>query len=332
MEMVVMTSAPKRTVAAVLGALTLQALMIIAFAWPSARIAPRDLPLVVAGPQNQAAAVTGRLTAERPDAFTIARVADERAARDALADRKAYGAIVLTPAGPRVLVASAASPPVAQMLTQLAQRMSGAPQPAVQDVVPADRDDPRGTGFGAMALPLVITGIAGGVLLTVLISSIAWRLTGLITFAALGGLIIGWVAEDVLSIVGGSYLAVSGALGLSILAVAGTITGLAALLGRAGVALGALTLLVVGNPLSGAVSAPELLPRPWGAVGQWLPPGAGATLLRSVGFFDGARLAGPLTVLLAWGLAGILLTALGVLRRTGPDEPVAPASSMALSH
>jgi hypothetical protein len=57
-------------------------------------------------------------------------------------------------------------------------------------------------------------------------------------------------------------------------------------------------------------SAPELLPAPVGTIGQWLPPGAGASLLRSTAYFGGHGAAGHLIVLLAWiaaGLAAILI-------------------------
>ena len=64
--------------------------------------------------------------------------------------------------------------------------------------------------------------------------------------------------------------------------------GLGSLFGRVGLAVGALLALLLGNPLSGLNSAPEMLPSGWGALGQWLPQGATATLLRSTAFFDGA--------------------------------------------
>jgi hypothetical protein len=56
-------------------------------------------------------------------------------------------------------------------------------------------------------------------------------------------------------------------------------------------------------------SAPEMLPQPWGVVGQFLPPGAGGTLLRSVAFFDGAGAAVPGWVLAAWAGVGLVLAA-----------------------
>jgi hypothetical protein len=303
-----------RAIAAVVAAVAIQALMISAFGWPSARLAPRDVPIVVAGPQAATTAVAGKLAAERPGAFDITRVSDEAAARAALGDREAYGAIVVTPAGPRVLVASAGGPVLAQMLGRLAQQMSGGPAAAAEDVVPADGDDPRGAAFGSMVLPLILSGLVAGLLLTFLVSSIGWRLVGLAGFAILGGPSIADIVQGWLSVLPGDFLAVAGVAALAALAVAGTVTGLGAVIGRPGIGLAALTLVLLGNPLSGATSAPELLPEPWGAVGQALPPGAAATLLRSVAFFDGAGAAAPLTVLLIWAGAGVLLTVAGVFR------------------
>jgi len=81
------------------------------------------------------------------------------------------------------------------------------------------------------------------------------------------------------------------------------------LIGAGGLGLGVVLMIFVGNPFSGATSAPELLPAPAGAIGQWLPPGAGASLLRSTAYFGGQGAAGHLIVLAAWiaaGLAAIL--------------------------
>ena len=86
--------------------------------------------------------------------------------------------------------------------------------------------------------------------------------------------------------------------------------------GRAGLAIGALLLALVANPLSGATTAPEFLASPWREIGQLMPPGAGAQLVRSVSFFDGASSAGSWWVLAAWAAAGLLLLALP--RRSQP--------------
>jgi hypothetical protein len=70
-------------------------------------------------------------------------------------------------------------------------------------------------------------------------------------------------------------------------------------------------MIFIGNPFSGVTSAPQLLPTAVGHIGQWLPPGAGANLLRSTAYFHGHGAAGHLTVLLAWTVLGLGAVILG---------------------
>ena len=65
-----------------------------------------------------------------------------------------------------------------------------------------------------------------------------------------------------------------------------------------------LLFVILGNPAAGGAFARPLLPGFWGTVGGLLPPGAGVDLVRSVLFFDGARVLGPIVVLLGWALLG----------------------------
>jgi hypothetical protein len=74
-------------------------------------------------------------------------------------------------------------------------------------------------------------------------------------------------------------------------------------------------MMVIGNPFSAVSSAPELLPKPVGLIGQLLPPGAGGNLLRSTAFFGGAGGARHLAVLLAWAVLGLGAVWAGTLRR-----------------
>ena len=93
-------------------------------------------------------------------------------------------------------------------------------------------------------------------------------------------------------------------------------------MGAAGAGLGALLLVIVGNPLSGIATSPRLLPGPWGEFGQWLPTGAGGTLLRTVSYFPEASIAWPLTVLLIWaalGVAGVIFGRARVGRHRSAD-------------
>ena len=97
------------------------------------------------------------------------------------------------------------------------------------------------------------------------------------------------------------------------------------MLDRAGLALGAIVVFLVGNALSGVASAPELLPQPWGEVGQWLPIGAGGTLLRSVAYFDGNGGLVAAGVLGAYALVGLVLVLAGRRGTASPTAPVAAA-------
>jgi hypothetical protein len=322
-----MSRLPKATTLAVVIAVVivaLQALLVPLFAGPAANIGPRDLPIAVAGPAPAANQLAVQLTAAHPGAFDVRVVTDADAA---IRNRDVYGAIVLGPDGPALHVASAASPTVATLLTQATAALGqGRPVPVV-DVVPTDPDDPRGAGFGAGFLPLAITGMIAGILTFLLVKRRAARLLALGAFGALAGLTGAAVQQYWLGVLPGDYLANAAVMGLFAIAVAGTIAGLAAVLDRGGLALGALTVFLVGNALSGVSSAAELLPQPWGAVGQFLPIGAGSTLLRSVAYFDGNGAATAVWVLSAYAIGGLLLVAAG-RRGLAPTSPeVAPGTS-----
>lgn len=290
--------------------------MLIAFAWPAARTEPRDLPLGVAGPAAATGQIAGALNQNAPGAFEIHEYADRAAAVDAIENRDVYGAIVAGQGGPEILTASTRGPVVAQVLTQMAGRLAAAEDrtPTVTDVVPLSADDPRGAGLAAGALPLVLGGIIAAVALARLLPSGIRRIRGAVGFAVTGGLALAAVLQFWLGSLEGNYWANSGVIAFSIAATSVAILGLEWLLGTVGLALGAATMMLLGNPLSGMTSAPEMLPTGWGTVGQLLPPGAAGTMLRAVAFFDGANITRPVLVLSAWLLGGLLLCVIGAVR------------------
>jgi hypothetical protein len=299
-----------RAVGIAIGISVLLGALVSWFAWPAKELAPRDLPVVVAGPAPATAAISQQLATAMPGAFEVTTAADAAAADRALRDREAYAAFVVGPDGVSLHTASGASPTVATLLGQAAQQMGGGRPVTVVDVVPGAPDDPRGAGFASGYLPLVLASMIGGILLAVAISGWRERLIGLGTFAVVAGLVGAGVLHG-LDLITGSYWAAAGAIGLLALAVSATVVGLSAVLGAPGIGLGVLAVFLFGNPISGVAAAPELLPQPWGTIGQLLPPGAGATLLRSEAFFGGAGSAAPLWTLVAWAAVGLLLVAIG---------------------
>jgi hypothetical protein len=326
-------SSPWRQVAALVALLTIVfTVEIMAFAWPATRSEPRDVPLVVAGPDPAIAQVRQHLG--QSGAFDITEVADRAAAIDAIEDRDAYGAILIGPTGPEVLTASAASGVVAQRLGALAtslapEQHSSTPMPQVTDVAPAPPDDPYGWGLSAGMLPLVLGGLAAGGAFATLIAGVWRRITGVLVLSVIGGLAMAAIWQQWLGDLDGPYLGNVGVIGLAIAAIATVLIGLRGLIGLAGLGLGAALFLLLGNPLSGMSTAPELLPTGWGELGQLLPPGAAGSLLRSVDFFDDAGAARPLTVLLSWLAAGLVLCLAAELRRrrTQPNVGTPTAAS-----
>ena len=295
------------------GIVVAQALLVPLFAAPAANLGPRDLPVVVAGPAPAADALAAKLPA---DEFDVTRAPDAAGADALLRDRGAYAAFVVGPTGPAVHTASGASPVVAQLVGQAAASMNA----PVTDVAPGSPDDPRGAGFASGFLPLALTALAAGAALALLVRGRWARVVGVLSFGVLSGAVGPLVLQEWLGVLGGDYLLNAAAIGLFATAVAGTVTGLGAIAGRPGIGLAMLGVFLVGNPLSAVSAAPELLPQPWGTIGQFLPIGAGGSLLRSTAFFDGAGGAAPALVLGAYAVVGLLLALVGGVRtrRTAP--------------
>jgi hypothetical protein len=166
------------------------------------------------------------------------------------------------------------------------RQISAALDERLRDLVPLPADDPRGAGLAAAALPLVMGGLLAAFLLTRLVLGTTRRVIGALAFAVTGGLALGAILQFWLGSLTGSYWANTGAVALTIAATSLTILGLECVLGYTGLGLGAATMMLIGNPLSGTATAPEMLPGWSGTLGQLLPPGAGGRLLRSTAFFD----------------------------------------------
>jgi hypothetical protein len=293
----------------------------LAFAWPAARIQPRDLPVGVVGSTPGSQQVIDRLTIAEPGGFEFHLYADNAAAMDAIRHRDVYGAFVVTPQRIQLLEASAASPAVAQALTAVgadltthaSQRATSAVPFTTTDVVALSADDPRGLVFSSSLLPLTLCGILLAAAIAVLVPfRPAWRQIGALpSVSAVAGAACYLVSQTFLGALPHNGVADWAALALTLLAISATTAGLVALIGVAGLGVAGAVMVLVGNPFSGVTSAPELLPDAVNHIGQWLPPGAGANLLRSTAYFDGNGAAGHLAVLITWIVLGCAAIVLG---------------------
>ena len=299
------------------------AIVALAFALPAVHTAPHDVPIGAAGPQAAGGQLEAMLQQQAPGAFAVTYYPGEAALRDAILSRDVYGGMAIGPDGRKLLIATGGSPVVAQLLTQIGDgiaKHTGA-QIQIEDLAPLTAADPRGAGLAASALPITLAALLPAVALVLALKREIWtRVAAMVVFAAVSGMTIAALLRFVLGSIDQNFWGVTGGLTLGVLAAGLTIMGLGSVFGRAGLIVGALLAVLVGNPLSGLNSAPEMLPSGWGLFGQWLPQGANATLLRSTAFFDGAGGAMPVIVLTCWVLAGAALMVVAALRQRGSGQ------------
>ena len=310
------------------------ALILTLFVWPALRAAPEGLDLAVVGSPSAVEDVGVSLDRARPGAFDVTAYPDTDAARQAVLDRDVVGALV--PGEPvTALTASAGSPYVAQLVQGAAHALPASAPPMVDDVVTLPAGDPRGVVLsGGGLLPLTIAGIALGAVTALQRARARIRVSAAVIGAAVSGLLFVTVLQTWLDALGGSYLVNAAAIALAVGAVALPVLGFIALLGQRGIGLAALIMVILGNSLSGAATSPDLLPTAFGQLGQLLPAGATASLLRSTSGFDGTGATGPVLVLAAWAIAGTCAAAYGRASIGGhgrapgtPDMATGPADA-----
>ncbi|MGW5479430.1 ABC transporter permease [Streptomyces sp. NPDC004008] len=333
-------------------------LAVMAYAWPAARIAPRNLPVGIVGTSTASQGAVEGLAHSKPGGFDFHFYPDEASARSAIRERDVYGAFVVTPGSVTVLESTAASPTVAQLLgntgQQLAAHVSKAAadrtassarsarskrgkavtkKPAqirarVVDVVQTSADDPRGVVFSSAVLPLTICSIMIALVIAMSLRLRPWsRLMALIVVSGAAALGVYVVAQGFLGAMPHDHLATWASLALTILAISATTAGVVALVGSAGLGLSAALMVFVGNPFSGSTSAPELLPKAVDDIGQWLPPGAGASLVRGTAYFNGNDSAGHVAVLTLWSVLGLAAVLCGHRASPVAKGPVANESA-----
>ncbi|MGW3247453.1 ABC transporter permease [Streptomyces sp. NPDC001070] len=191
------------------------------------------------------------------------------------------------------------------------------------DVVPISAEDPRGVVFSSALLPLTMCSI----LIASLLAMSNFHMPGwrrameLVAACAATGFGAYLVAQGIFGALPHEHAATWASLSLTMLAISATCAGLIMLIGPAGIGLTAVLMVFVGNPFSGSTSAPELLPKAVEDIGQWLPPGAGASLLRGTAYFDGNGSGDHIAVLVLWSLLGLTTVALGRRNPTVEDGP-----------
>lgn len=304
--------------ALIVGITAVISLMLLAFATPAVHSGAKDLPLAVSGPEQAVAQVKTQLEKKQPDAFDVKAYSSADDARDAIKNRDAIGGIAVGKDGVTIQTASGAGSPYANALRGLGAGLEKQGQKVTYtDVVPLPAADPAGAAMTSAGLPLIFGGMVTSALTFFgLRGSAGRRAATILGVSVLAGLAAAAILHVWLDATTGSYWPLAAAFSLGIAAIAFTVIGLAKNLGPAGFGLGALIMFFMSNPISGLATGADWLPKPWGAIGQFLPVGAAGTALRSAAYFDGRGATHAWIVLACWALVGALLLAIGRARKT----------------
>lgn len=327
-----------------IGLTAVLAIMMTAFSLPAVNSGINNVPIGIIATNDETFQKMAKPL--RNKGFKVSEYATAYQAKAQINKRDIYGAISLDASGNlTVYEATAASAAVSQALTQIGnnvvtqQKAIGSAQ--INQIIAKTNDvntikalnqklaqlnaktakivevrafpkaDSKGTGLAAGALPIALGGWIGAVAIANMIKGKRQKFAAVISFAVIGGLGLVAVIQYGIGTFDGNYFLTSLGAMLGIAATGFFVLGILEVLGNPGLGIAAVLLILLGNPLSGLASAPEMLPTGWGALGQLLPPGATGTLLRNIAFFNGHAIAYPLTVLLAYVVIGMLLFKIG---------------------
>ncbi|MEU6081075.1 DUF3533 domain-containing protein [Streptomyces sp. NPDC047108] len=302
------------------GVLLLQLAFIASYIGAFHDPSPHRIPIAVAAPEqirDTAAERLGSLPGEPLE--VTAEAADAADARRLIREREVDGALVIDPQGTTdtLLVATGAGSALAQALEEVVARAEQAQRRElrVADVAPVDAGDSR----GLTSFYLVVGWCVGGYLCAAALAVSAGarpanthraviRLGVLAVYAVLGGLGGALVAGPVLGALPGSTPGFWGLGALLVFAVGATTLALQGLAGTVGIGLAILIVVIAGNPSAGGPYPYPLLPDFWRTIGPALPPGAATWSVRSIAYFGGNAMTGPLLVVSAWAVGGALIT------------------------
>jgi hypothetical protein len=224
---------------------------------------PHGLPIAIVATPAVAAVAGAELARAAPGAFEVHDYRSLTLARSAVLHRSVYGAFQPVPA-PVLLVASAASPPVAALLRRAFSGVAGRSDraPAVHDLVPLPSSDSSGATSFSVVLSLILAGLVGASVVYAFAMNRpeAVRVGVAVALGVGAGLITALVTNILVGAYPGHFFAVWGVATLFVFAIGLPIAAFQALFGIAGTAIGWILFLVIGNPASGEARPPSCSP------------------------------------------------------------------------
>ncbi|WP_405509803.1 ABC transporter permease [Streptomyces cyaneofuscatus] len=316
----------------VIGVLGLQLLFIASYVGALHKPKPTDVAFGVVAPQQVSQQLITQLDGLPGGPLDPRTVSSEAEAREQIMNRDIDGALIVSPQDrtDTLLVASGGGTVLSSTLERILTQVEAGQQRTVRtvDVAPASADD----FDGLSSFYLVVGWCVGGYLCASILAISAGtkpanrqraliRTAVMAVYAVAGGIGGAVIIGPILGALPGSVWGLAGLGALVVFSVGMITLGLEALTGIVGIGLAVLIIVIAGNPSAGGAFPLPMLPDFWRAIGPALPPGAGTWVARSIAYFRGNAVTGPLLVLSAWAVAGTALTLLLSMRhRPGTDR------------
>ncbi|MFD3643636.1 DUF3533 domain-containing protein [Streptomyces griseus] len=316
----------------VIGVLGLQLLFIASYVGALHKPKPTDVAFGVVAPQQVSRQLVAQLDGLPGGPLDPRTVSSAAEAREQIMNRDIDGALIVSPEGrtDTLLVASGGGTVLSGSLERILTEVTASQQRAVRtvDVAPASPED----FDGLSSFYLVVGWCVGGYLCASILAISAGtkpanrqraviRTAVMALYAVAGGIGGAVIIGPILGALPGSVWGLAGLGALVVFAVGMITLALEALTGIVGIGLAVLIIVVAGNPSAGGAFPLPMLPDFWRAIGPALPPGAGTWTARSIAYFRGNAVTGPLLVLSAWAVVGTALTLLLSMRhRTGQED------------
>ncbi|MEU3053809.1 ABC-2 transporter permease [Streptomyces griseus] len=317
----------------VIGVVALQLLFIASYVGALHKPKATDVAFGVVAPQQMSRQLVDQLDGLPGGPLDPRAVSSAAEARRQIMNRDIDGALIVAAEGrtDTLLVASGGGTALVTALERILTGVEDSQGRAVRtvDVAPASGEDFNGLS----SFYLVVGWCVGGYLCASILAISAGakpanrqraviRTGTMALYSVVGGIGGALVIGPVLGALPGSFWGLAGLGALVVFAVGMTTLALQALTGIVGIGLAVLIIVIAGNPSAGGAFPLPMLPDFWRAIGPALPPGAGTWAARSIAYFRGNAITGPLLVLSAWAVVGTALTLFLSLRKRTDADPV----------
>lgn len=307
-------------------AVTMATIFAISYSLVLGRATPHRIIIGMVGSRAEDPALVAALVKATHGGLAFRPYGTVAAAEEAIDQQATYAALVLDQRAPHVLVSSASSAQVAQVLEKAAEQvdLTTGQRIDVVDLHPLPPSDPQGLVSFYMTLAASIVGFV--TMFQMRVNAPGLRLRDWLALVALlavaGGLVLALVADPLIGALHGPFPELWLALGAEVAVAALFCSTMIVLVTRWAIIPTWLLFIVLGNTSSGGAVAQPLLPPFYAFVGRFLPPGATVSIIRTAVYFRHDQHAEPFIVQGAW-LVCVLAALLISARKLG-REPALP--------